>query len=664
MTLTPVSKTNAQPIEGFKVKTFEGDDARRRFVSMLSESGIIAFLSVGDTLLSENGIKDLISALDKSVPPEIIRDGNYVVGYVEGTSAIGLYTGINLYSIENAFAENDAPITELISMINVQPTTAANIIAFVFDFLYPLDFEYGFTYELPFALNMDRKSLLRTLAHNDPQYSIDVQGLFKFTLMLDGAHAEITITDNGQVTLKLNNGEKEMDTTLNEGTTRQRNGGYLPNSLLQATQYPGALAFDRSGQMMNQDSVMATPSKVGYVAYPADYRWVVWVGDRQFTTEVALDVGPESAVWYAGILDLVEGDRLARIELPKLSNSELYSVARSISSNTGLISDVIPLDDEGAVVALATWSKLLHLSKGNRAALINDPKTSPRGYYVNRDRTGVRIAELYHLRKEIVSGARMFGAEGSSTSTHKNYRGRYHRTVSGMEFRDGGYRVDTDRVSCRRQFKEQMMGDTVKMFLFTEDSKDLGRMKLSETFEAAPYSNRVNNSIDEYINQALQLDDPTLALEVVHDTLHRVANNIKTLNEGIRLMTVLTSYLTNQQAEVVSQREIASRDEVDGSNESMLDNLCAGISDALILVYTIDTLLKDNMVSVARKLEALAVVDQSLNVPFGRDSDLNQAEDVVGSLLTSALEISVLCSKLNMKKPEFQKKTGWRKFFS
>ena len=660
--MTTLNETK-QPIKGFKVTSFEGDDARSRMVDILHTAGVVAFQRGGLTLLSDDNIKELMRSLDERETAPV-HGGRYVVAYVEGAPVIHLYTGDDLYMIESSLALDDSPIAELIAMINVQPATAANIIAFVFDFLYPLDFEYGFTYELPFALNMDRKSLLRTLAHNDPQYSIDVQGLFKFTLMLDGAHAEITITDNGQVTLKLNNGEKEMDTTLNEGTTRQRNGGYLPNSLLQATQYPGALAFDRSGQMMNQDDVVEKPAQVEYVVYCLNggEHWTVWVGDVVCETGVSWREDPAFAVWYAGILSVVHNDRNVNIKLPSLPNDEIYRAACLVSNEDEVISDVILLDKECAVVALAAWGKLLHLSQGSRAALINDPKVPTRGHHITRDSTGVRIAELYHLRKEIISGARKFGAEKFNTTIH-NHRGRDRRSVSGMEFRGGDYRVDVDRTSHHHQFKEQLLGDNVKMFLFTEDSKDLGRMKLSETFEAAPYSNRVNGSIDEYINQALQLDDPSLALDVVHDTLHRVASNIKALNEGIRLMTVLTNYLTNQQAEIVSQREIASRDEADSSGEPMLDNLSAGISDSLILVNTVDTLLKDNQVAVARKLEALAMIDKSLNTPLGRGSELNQVEAVVGALLTSALEISVLCSKLNMKKPEFQKKTGWRKFF-
>lgn len=660
--MTTLNETK-QPIKGFKVTTFEGDDARARMVDILYTTGVVAFQRGCLTLLSDENIKELMRSLDECETAPV-HGGHYVVAYVEGAPVINLYTGDKLCMIESSLALDDSPIAELIAMINVQPSTAANIITFVFDFLYPMDFHYDFIYEVPFAQSMDRKSLLRTLAHNDPLHDIDAQGAFKFALMLDGEFTEITITDTGHVTLKLDNWEKEMDTTREEHIQRKRVGRHLPNSLLQATQYPGSFAFDRTGKMMDQDDVLEKPAKVEYVAYCANAGecWTVWVGDNVCDTKVSRDENPAFAVWYAGILSLVHDDRNSNIKFPQLPNDEIYRVACLVSDNTTVISDVISLDKEGSVVALAAWGKLLHLSQGNRAALINDPKVSPLGYHVSRDSTGVRIAELYHLRKEIISGARKFGAENFSTSIH-NHRGRERRTVSGMEFRGGDYRVDVDRTSHRHQFKEQLLGDNVKMFLFTEDSKDLGRMKLSETFEAAPYSNRVNNSIDEYINQALQLDDPSLALDVVHDTLHRVASNIKTLNEGIRLMSVLTNYLTNQQAEIVSQREIASRDEVDSSSEPMLDNLSAGISDALILVNTIDTLLKDNLVSVARKLEALAMVDQSLNAPLGRGSELNQVEAVVGALLTSALEISVLCSKLNMKKPEFQKKTGWRKFF-
>ena len=148
-----------QPIKGFKVTSFEGDDARSRMVDILHTTGVVAFQRGGLTLLSDDNIKELMRSLDERETAPV-HGGRYVVAYVEDAPVIHLYTGDDLYMIESSLALDDSPIAELIAMINVQPTTAANIITFVFDFLYPMDFEYGFTYELPFALNMDRKSLL------------------------------------------------------------------------------------------------------------------------------------------------------------------------------------------------------------------------------------------------------------------------------------------------------------------------------------------------------------------------------------------------------------------------------------------------------------------------------------------------------------------------
>lgn len=643
-----------QPIKGFKVTTFEGGNAREKMIDILTANGAqVTQRSIG-TLLDSVTINELMLQLDARDIDDI-RRGDFIVAYTEGNPSIYLYTGDHLYLIESDTVESDAQITELISMINVQPSAAIKVLTFVFDFLYPLDVQYDFEYELPFAQHIDRKALLRTLIHNGANWGIDTVGLFSFTLDLDGAPTTITITENGKVTLK---DKQQEQTNMNATNTQTRKE---PNSTLQATQYPGAIVYDRAGQVMSSSEVMDNPNKVEYVAYCADGDyWSVWVNGKLHITKAPYDAGPSAAIWYAVITVLVDNDQVVTIKLPKLPGHEAYQVACAVSNHTSLIFDVIQLEKDNAVVAMAEHGKLVHLANGDRASLINDPKATPHARNSYRDNTGTRIAELYHLRKELISGAKMYNEENYRNAIH-NPRGRDSRGVSGMVYRDGGYKVMDRRTHTR--FSEELLGDNVKLFLFTEDSKQAGRLTLSETFEAAPYSNRVNGSIDEYINQALLLDEPSFALDVVQDTLLRVADNIKTLNEGMRLMTVLTNYLTNQQAEVISQRELAAKDSADDSNEVMFDNLHAGIADALLLINATDLLLKDNLVPVARKLEALAVIDRSLNVPLGRGSEFNQTEAVVGSLLTSALEISILCTQLKLKAPEFQKKTGWRKFF-
>lgn len=515
------NETN-QPIKGFNVATIEGGEAREKIIDILSTPGVHASLRKLGTLLSDAAVKELILQLDARDLDDICA-GDYLVAYVEGHASIYLYTGYHLYTITTVSVSTGSLIDEIISMINTKPAATINVLTFVFDFLYPLDFECDFEYDLPFAQLIDRNALLRILTHNGARYEVDTLGLFKFTLLLDAIPSPITlhvtITENGKVTLK---DKQQEQTTMNATNTQTRKE---PNSTLQATQYPGAIVYDRAGQVMSPSEVMDNPNKVEYVAYCADGDyWSVWVNGKLHITKAPYDAGPSAAIWYAVITVLVDNDRVVTIKLPKLPGHEAYQVACAVSNHTSLIFDVIQLEKDNAVVAMVEHGKLIHLANGDRASLINDPKATPHARNSYRDNTGTRIAELYHLRKELISGAKMYNEENYRNAIH-NPRGRDSRGVSGMVYRDGGYKVMDRRAHTR--FSEELLGDNVKLFLFTEDSKQAGRLTLSETFEAAPYSNRVNGSIDEYINQALLLDEPSFALDVVQDTLLRVADNIK-----------------------------------------------------------------------------------------------------------------------------------------
>lgn len=201
---------------------------------------------------------------------------------------------------------------------------------------------------------------------------------------------------------------------------------------------------------------------------------------------------------------------------------------------------------------------------------------------------------------------------------------------------------------------------SVNAHLLSEMHNRQEKMTLSQTFEAAPFANRVAGSIGEYVNQSLLLTDPTISLEVISETLLRTAADVKALSGGVRLAATLGEYLTKKQAYLAG----LNSGEVDNHERGEeLSDLRARVADAITLFNTLTELLKDAHVPASDKLHTLSMVDTALNAPLANCSDLSEIESVTNAFLSSAFDISVMCCKLNLKKPEFQKTPKWRKLF-